>query len=102
MSHPPGLAHPGPSEETTMATQYTTVELVVLVDSCGDSAIGTDAEAAREAYEENVQALNECDGFRIVKVRVRVPLPEIATLEVEALAPEIESPADAGDVYNAM
>ena len=73
-----------------MATNYAEVEVVVLVDSCGDSAIGTDEAAARESYEENIQALSECDGFRLVKIKVKVSLPEIAEIEVEALAPALE------------
>lgn len=72
--------------------QTTTCEVWVCVDACGDCAIGEDADAARASYEEDVSSLSECDGFRLIKVLVKVPLPEIATLEVEALAPGLEVP----------
>lgn len=75
-----------------MACETITAEVVVLVDSCGDYALGKDEADAREAYENQIQALSECDGFRLIKVRVRVPLPAITELEVEALAGELAAP----------
>ncbi len=63
------------------------VEVWIVVDSCGDSAVGTDAHEARERFEENVQNLNDAEGFRMVKVIVKVPLPEASVIELEASAP---------------
>lgn len=67
------------------------VEMWCCVDSCGDYGIGHDADAAREQYEEGVQDLSSADGFRLVKVRVRVPLPEPVEL-VGEIAEEQEAP----------
>lgn len=76
-----------------MATQFATVEVVVLVDAEGQYDFGNDEDEARTNYEENVGALNETEGFRLVKIKVKVPLPEIAEIEVEALAPALEDAA---------
>jgi len=46
-------------------------------------------------FEEDIGALSDREGFRTVKVTVKVPLPETATLELEAEAPELEAPAAA-------
>jgi prefoldin subunit 5 len=61
-------------------------ELCVLVDADGEYAVGKDADEARASYEENIQALNECSGFRLVHVTVKAALPE--ALQLEATAPE--------------
>jgi hypothetical protein len=66
-------------------------EVCILIDCNGDYAIGADEAGAREAYEENIQALTDCDGFRLVKVTVAVPLPSI--VELAAATPPI---ADVG------
>ncbi len=49
-------------------------EVWVVVDAAGDYAVGISAEAAREKYEEDIGALNEADGFRLVKVALHVPV----------------------------
>jgi hypothetical protein len=59
-------------------------ELFVLVDAAGDYAVGKDEAAAREAYENEIQALSDADGFRLVKVTVNVPLPEVVELTGDA------------------
>ena len=61
-------------------------EVWLCVDSAGDYASGADEAAARESYEENVQALSDADGFRLVKVTVNVPLPEVVELTGNAPA----------------
>jgi hypothetical protein len=66
----------------------TTLEVWTCVDANGDYAVGTTEEAAREKYEEDIGALNEASGFRLVKVNLTVPLPEVIELEVEADEPE--------------
>jgi hypothetical protein len=74
-----------------MAQKYATVEVWVICDSDGDTATGGTPDEARESYEENVGPLNEQDGFRMVKVLIRVPLPETCIVEVEAQAPVLEA-----------
>lgn len=50
-------------------------KLVVLVDSVGDYAVGRDQDEAREKYESDTGALNECEGFRLYEVTLDLPLP---------------------------
>jgi len=59
-------------------------ELFVLVDAAGDYAVGKDEASAREAYENDIGALSDADGFRLVKVTVNVPLPEVVELTGDA------------------
>lgn len=59
------------------------VEMWACVDDEGNYAVGASDEEAREKYEEQVQALSEASGFRLVKVTVKVPLPEIVELTGE-------------------
>jgi hypothetical protein len=61
-----------------------TAEVCVLVDACGDYAVGKDEADAREAYENTIQALTDCDGFRLVKLCVAVPLGAVVELTREA------------------
>lgn len=61
-------------------------EIFLLVDSCGDYAVGNSIEAAREKYEEGIQALTDAEGFRIVKLLVKVPLPEVVEMTGEVPA----------------
>ncbi len=58
----------------------TTVEVWVLVDAAGDSAVGASPEDCRASYEENIQALNDAEAFRMVKVSLVVPPPAVAEL----------------------
>ena len=62
----------------------TQVEVWCCVDADGGYAVGSDEQAAKDQYESDVGALNEAGGFRMVKVCVTVPLPEVIELEVEA------------------
>jgi hypothetical protein len=55
-------------------------EIFLIVDSIGDTAVGTSEEDARERYEETIQPLSDASGFRLVKLVVKVPLPEVAEL----------------------
>lgn len=63
-----------------MKTPTATCEIFVCIDSEGQYAVGTDADLARQAYEEDVGCLNEQDGFRLVKVTLTVPLPKAVEL----------------------
>ncbi len=60
-------------------------EVFIVVDANGDCAVGTTADAARESFDDNVGGLADGEGFRMVRVTVSVPLPEIidVTAEVE-------------------
>jgi hypothetical protein len=56
----------------------------------GPDAITSDADAARASYEDYIGALADyCDGFRLVKVTLAVPLPRIVKLS--GIAPEVGS-----------
>lgn len=65
---------------TSTANPPATVEIFCVVDSVGDYAVGSDADTARTAYEENIQSLDGSDGFRIVRVVLSVALPSIVSL----------------------
>ena len=78
-----------------MAQEFATVEVWIVVDAAGDSASGRDLDEAKEHYTEQIGALEDSEGFRSVCVKVKVPLPEVCTLEVEAEAPEMEAPSAA-------
>lgn len=67
------------------------VEVFVVVDSAGDYATGVDVDKAKEAYENDVQALVDAEGFRVVKVVVKVPLPEV--VELVGVVPETGAPS---------
>jgi hypothetical protein len=58
-----------------MAT--TTIEVWVMVDSAGDYAVGKDTEGAKEQYGNDIQAPEDAEGFRLVKLLLTVPLPEV-------------------------
>lgn len=75
-----------------MAQQFATVEVWIICDSSGNSITGETADEAREHYEDHFGPLNEANGFRMVKVVCRIPLPEVAVVELEADAPEFEPP----------
>lgn len=61
------------------------------VDSAGDYAVGTDECSAREAYEKSIQPLADCDGFRLVKLSVTMPLP--VPIEIAVDVPEVDETA---------
>ena len=63
----------------------TDLEVFVVVDANGDYATGTTADAAKEAYENDIGPLADADGFRVVRVNLSVPLPVVieAAAEVE-------------------
>ena len=69
----------------------TECEAWVCVDAEGQYAVGTDADSAREAYETDVGELQGTDGFRLVKVTVKVPLPVV--IEAAAQVAEDEPAA---------
>lgn len=51
------------------------IEVWILVDANGDAVASEDADHVRERYGEVIGELAEADGFRLVKVKVSVPLP---------------------------
>ncbi len=63
--------------------QTVEVEMWCAVDSNGDYGLGKDQDAARANYNDDVGDIAECDGFRLVKITVKVPLPIVAELTGE-------------------
>ena len=60
-------------------------ELVMIVDANGDYGAGKDFESAKDNYENNIGELASCEGgFRVVRLTVAVPLPEVVELVGEA------------------
>lgn len=55
-------------------------EVWVLVDANGDYVVGMDADSARSSYADNIGGLDECDGFRLVKMIVEIPKPAVVDL----------------------
>lgn len=78
-----------------MAQAYATVEVFILVDTEGFWVTGDTADVARERYDDAAGSLNESDGFRLVRCKIKVPLPKVAVVELEASAPEFEPPTAA-------
>ena len=75
-----------------------TCELVLLVDANGDYAVGKDFDAAKDNYESDVQELSACEGgFRVVRMTVGVPLPEV--VELAGDAPEVSGKGDESAVF---
>ena len=64
-----------------MAT--TELTLSVVVDSTGDYAVGKTDEEARNAFESDIIALCDTEGFRLFRVTLNVPLPEPVELTGE-------------------
>lgn len=62
------------------ATKTKVIELYAVVDNNGYYGFGLESDDAITNYEENIGELKEVDGFRMVKVLVTVPLPEVVTL----------------------
>lgn len=57
------------------------LEIYVVVDSDGNYSCGVNASLARENYGNDVQAIEEADGFRMVCVKLQVALPAEVTVE---------------------
>lgn len=72
------------TKTTTTARQTCTAEVWVMMDADGCYVVGSCPNSAREAYAEQVRPLDECEGFRLVKVTVKVPLPKAVELTGEA------------------
>ena len=58
-------------------------EMWLCVDANGDYATGVDSDTAVQAYENDIGELNATEGFRLVKVVVKVPLPVVVELTGE-------------------
>jgi hypothetical protein len=71
-------------------TKRINAEIWVLTDTNGDYAVGIDADEARVKYEEQIGELAVCDGFRLVKVSLSVPLPSVAEVSGSIDIPEDE------------
>jgi len=66
------------------------VEVWVMVDAAGDYAASDDPDLLNERYEEKVQEMSEAEGFRRVKITVKVPLPQPLAVSVDV----VEEPAE--------
>ena len=66
-----------------MASKSNPCRVVLCVDANGDYGIGFDEDTARANYEEIVQQLSECDGFRLVDLTVNVQLPVCVELTAD-------------------
>ena len=58
-------------------------EVWLCIDNDGCYEVGCDADEARSRYEENVGALADADGFRLVRLGVTIPAPEPISVEVD-------------------
>lgn len=67
------------------------VEIWIVVDATGDYGVGRDQADAVEDFENDIQAISDGDGHRIVKVEIEVPLPEI--IELTGAVGDDEAPA---------
>lgn len=63
-----------------MAQPTTTVEVWIVVDSCGDYVVAKDEADLNDVYESDIQALGDAEGLRRVKVTLTVPLPVVVEL----------------------
>ena len=70
----------------TPTTEPAPCEVWIVCDQAGDYAVGSSADAAREKYAEDIGELSSAEGFRMVKLLVRVPLPEVVELSGDAPA----------------
>ncbi len=61
-------------------------EVWILVDADGNYTAGTDAEEVTQKHEEDMAQLNGTYGFRMVRVKLQVPLPR--PIEVSCVIPE--------------
>ena len=61
-----------------------TIELYACIDHEGEYGIGRDEETARESYTNDVGPLDTLNGgYRIIRVKVSVPLPVMLECDVE-------------------
>lgn len=66
----------------------------VVVDGDGNYEVGTDEGNARERFGDNIGPIDEADGFRIVRITLEVPLPNLIDVAAQAAAedlPEVKS-----------
>jgi hypothetical protein len=61
-------------------------EVWILVDSDGNYTAGTDPENVTEIHETDKAELNGTYGFRMVRLKLQVPLPK--PIEVSCVIPE--------------
>lgn len=64
-----------------------TCAVYVLIDASGNYAVGSSEDAARQAYADEIGALDEQDGFRIIKLMVKAAVPAIVPFET--VAPDV-------------
>lgn len=77
---PNGIVPLNPEPEKIMAAKNddtVEIEVWVMVDACGDYAVGTDEDSAKESYSDGIGATEPA---RMVKVILTVPKPKAVTL----------------------
>jgi hypothetical protein len=79
-----------PGKETKM-TKMCEVEVCVVVDADGNYAAGVDLESATQSYNDTIGALEAAEGFRVVYVKLSVPLPEAIVLVGEVPADQAQA-----------
>lgn len=73
-----------------MATEYVTVEVWVKLNEAGDYDCGCDPEQAGERFEDSI-GHEQDQGYRMVKLTVKVPLPKAIELTGEVAVEESEA-----------
>lgn len=71
-----------------MATQYVTAEVWIMVGADEQYVADTDPARLNERWGEDCGDVDECQGFRRVKLTVRVPVPTPIELVGEVTADE--------------
>lgn len=66
-------------------------DVVVLIDSNGDYAVGKDSDSAVEQYETDIGNLSDSGGYRLINLTVNAPLPE--QVELAATIPAADGKA---------
>lgn len=74
-----------------MAAKMQEVEVFVMIDADGSYIARETYDDLATAYAEHVGELSAQDGFRVVKVKLTVPLPEL--IEVTGTIPADEEPS---------
>ena len=74
-----------------MAAKTMQIEVFVLIDADGSYIAREEYGDLATAYAEHVGELSAQDGFRVVKVKLTVPLPEL--IEVTGTIPADEEPS---------
>ena len=73
------------------ATNLLEIEVLVMVDSDGNYEFGHDGDDLKTRWEENIGDLDPANATRVIRVKLKVPTPQVVELEAEIP----EEPSDA-------